>query len=88
MKRFVPASVLAVAFTLALSGPAYAFHHIPLPSTDCAAAAAGSPSDDNGQAKEALLGRAGLTLPLAPVGTAGQPHLASAPAHDTCANAQ
>ena len=64
-----------VIFTLlaALAFPAtvLGFHHPGLPSTFCAADAAGSPSNNNGQAKEALTGIAGLTLPLAPVGTPG-----------------
>ncbi len=86
MKRLV--TVLAVAMLLALSAPAYAFHHVQLPSTSCAADAAGSPSNNNGQAKEAILANTPLTLPLAPVGTPGQAALAEAPAHDVCANAQ
>ena len=55
---------------LALPGSAFAFHHGGLPATVCHAEAAGSPSNDNGMAKEALLA-AGWTLPLAPVGTPG-----------------
>jgi hypothetical protein len=68
MKRLI--LFFAVALALALPGQALAFHHTGLPATVCHAPAAGSPSNDNGQAKEALLG-AGLTLPLPPVGTPG-----------------
>jgi hypothetical protein len=65
-------AALASALMLTvMSAPAFAFHHTGLPSTTCAADQAGSPSDDNGQAKENLTGTAGLTLPLAPVGTSG-----------------
>lgn len=63
--------LLCVALTLALASPAAAFHHVRIPATACAADAAGSPSNNNGMAKEALTGQAGLTLPLAPVGTPG-----------------
>ena len=74
MKRLV--LLLAVAFVLGLPSSALAFHHTGLPSTVCAAAAAGSPSNDNGMAKEAILaaiadGNPALALPLPPVGTPG-----------------
>ena len=59
-----------VALALAVPAPAVAFHHTQLPATACHAPAAGSPSNDNGRAKEALLA-AGQTLPLPPVGTPG-----------------
>jgi hypothetical protein len=65
------AALAAAAAALALPASASAFHHAGLPATFCHAAAAGSPSNDNGQAKEALTGHAGLTLPLPPVGTPG-----------------
>ena len=65
------AIIVGLAASLALPGTTLAFHHVGLPSTFCAADAAGSPSNDNGMAKEALTGHAGLTLPLAPVGTPG-----------------
>ncbi len=85
--------VLTIAMTLALSlgssTSAFAFHHSQLPSTSCAADAAGSPSNNNGQAKEAITGHnPAQTLPLPPVGTPGQAALAAAPAHESCANAQ
>jgi len=68
MKRSI--LFFAVALALVLPGQALAFHHTHLPATFCHAAVAGSPSNDNGQAKEALLA-AGHTLPLPPVGTPG-----------------
>jgi hypothetical protein len=56
-----------------MSAPAFAFHHVGLPSTVCAAEAAGSPSNDNGMAKESLLAHnPAQELPLPPVGTPGQ----------------
>jgi hypothetical protein len=68
MKRL--ATAIGLVAVLALPAPALAFHHGGLPATFCAADAAGSPSNDNGMAKEALLA-AGRTLPLPPVGTPG-----------------
>jgi hypothetical protein len=67
MKRVTP---ITAALALALPAPALAFHHTGLPATACHAPAAGSPSNDNGMAKEALIA-AGQTLPLPPVGTPG-----------------
>lgn len=67
-KLLVAASVVAAG---AIPAPALAFHHTGLPATACHAPAAGSPSNDNGSAKEALTQHAGLTLPLPPVGTPG-----------------
>jgi hypothetical protein len=64
--------VLGLAAVLALPGSALGFHHVGLPATVCHAAAAGSPSNDNGMAKEAILAHAPLTLPLPPIGTPGQ----------------
>jgi len=69
MKRLAVA--LAIAAALALPGTALAFHHGGLPATACHADAAGSPSNDNGMAKEAILANTPLTLPLPPVGTPG-----------------
>jgi hypothetical protein len=71
MKRI---TVLLVAvLALAAAPMASAFHHIGLPSTACASDAAGSPSNDNGQAKEAISAHnPAQTLPLPPVGTPGQ----------------
>ena len=64
------AMILGLGAALLLPGTTLAFHHGGLPSTVCANEAAGSPSNDNGNAKEALLA-AGRTLPLPPVGTPG-----------------
>jgi len=71
LKRFLVAALASALMLTVMSAPAFAFHHVGLPSTTCAADQAGSPSDENGQAKENLTGTAGLTLPLAPVGTPG-----------------
>ena len=67
MKRV---TLFTAALALALPAPALAFHHTHLPATVCHAPAAGSPSNDNGMAKEALLA-AGQTLPLPPIVTPG-----------------
>jgi hypothetical protein len=69
MKRI--AIVLGLVASMLLPGTVLAFHHPGLPSTVCAAEAAGSPSNDNGNAKEAILGHTPLSLPLPPVGTPG-----------------
>ena len=69
MKRL--ALALALMGALLLPGTALGFHHTGLPSTACAAEAAGSPSNNNGQAKEAILANTPLSLPLQPVGTPG-----------------
>ena len=69
MKRLAAGFGLALA--LALPGSAMAFHHGGLPATDCHAESAGSPSNDNGMAKEALLAHNPQGLPLPPVGTPG-----------------
>jgi hypothetical protein len=69
MKRI--ALAFGVALVLALPGSTLAFHHGGLPARVCAADAAGSPTNDNGMAKEAILANTPLTLPLAPVGTPG-----------------
>jgi len=63
---------IGLALALALPGSALAFHHVGLPATACAADAAGSPSNDNGMAKEAILAHSPRSLPLPPVGTPGQ----------------
>jgi hypothetical protein len=55
-----------------------------LPATACHADAAGSPSNNNGMAKEAILANTPLTLPLAPVGTPGN---GQGEGGDHCANA-
>jgi hypothetical protein len=69
MKR---ACLVCVVAVLAVPAPAAAFHHGGLPATFCHAPAAGSPSNDNGMAKEALLAHnPAQDLPLPPVGTPG-----------------
>ena len=69
MKRLLAVALLigSMAFPATVLG----FHHGGLPATDCHAAAAGSPSNDNGNAKEALLAHNPQGLPLPPVGTPG-----------------
>jgi hypothetical protein len=82
VKRICLASLVIAAFA---ASPAAAFHHTDLPATACHAPAAGSPSNDNGMAKEALLAHSPNTLPLPPVGTPGEgqgqggEHCANAP---------
>jgi hypothetical protein len=62
----------AIAAALAVPAAASAFHHVGLPSTVCANVNAGSPSNDNGMAKEAISAHnPAQTLPLPPVGTPG-----------------
>jgi hypothetical protein len=83
MKRLL---ILALLLgSLALPGTALGFHHGGLPSTFCADEAAGSPSNDNGQAKEALITHnPAQELPLPPVGTPGNGQGEGA---EVCANA-
>lgn len=70
MKRVVVLAAAAALF--ALPPAASAFHHGGLPATTCAPDAAGSPSNDNGMAKEAILAHnPAQTLPLPPVGAPG-----------------
>ena len=70
MKRLLILALLLGSLTL--PSTVLGFHHGGLPSTACAAAAAGSPSNDNGQAKESLLAHnPAQGLPLPPVGTSG-----------------
>ena len=65
-------ALLALVAALAVPTVASAFHHGGLPSTDCANSNAGSPSNDNGMAKEAIsANNPAQTLPLPPVGTPG-----------------
>lgn len=72
----VAAAFLASAMMLSvLAAPALAFHHTSIPAATCANANAGSPSNDNGMAKERLAkserGGEAVGLPLPPVGTPG-----------------
>lgn len=73
--------------TLAFPTAVLGFHHVVLPATECHAAAAGSPSNDNGQAKENLFRLGLIPPPLAPVDVPGE-----GPTHnvagDNCANAE
>jgi hypothetical protein len=74
LERLTVKRLLAVALLIgAMAFPAtvLGFHHGGLPATACHAAAAGSPSNDNGNAKEALLAHNPQGLPLPPVGTPG-----------------
>ena len=70
MKRLL---ILALLLgSLVLPSTALGFHHGGLPSTFCSDEAAGSPSNDNGQAKESLIAHnPAQSLPLPPVGTPG-----------------
>jgi hypothetical protein len=68
MKRACLAGLVIAALA---PSPAMAFHHGGLPATACHAPAAGSPSNDNGMAKEALIAHSPRTLPLPPVFTPG-----------------
>jgi hypothetical protein len=70
MKRLVV--LVGILAALLVPAGASAFHHGGLPSTQCASASAGSPSNDNGMAKEALIAHnPHFTPPLPPVGTPG-----------------
>jgi hypothetical protein len=70
MKRLLILALLLGSLTL--PSAVLGFHHGGLPSTACAADAAGSPSNDNGQAKESLIAHnPAQSLPLPPVGTPG-----------------
>ncbi len=70
--------------SLAFPATVLGFHHGGLSSTSCAADAAGSPSNNNGEAK-AGLARSPNQLPLAPVGTPGN---GRGQGDEHCANAQ
>ncbi|MCZ7589305.1 MAG: hypothetical protein M5U27_10735 [Gaiella sp.] len=70
MRKLLVLGAVLAAVTVAPG--ASAFHHTGLPATFCAAEAAGSPSNDNGNAKEAILAHnPAQSLPLPPVGTPG-----------------
>lgn len=83
MKRLL---ILALLLgSLVLPSTVLGFHHGGLPATACHADAAGSPSNDNGQAKESILAHnPAQTLPLPPVGTPGN---GQGEGGDHCANA-
>jgi hypothetical protein len=92
MKRLIVLGALAGALMLPAS--AAAFHHGTLPARFCAADAAGSPSNDNGEAKQALTehNRFFAPNPLPPLGPAGNSgqnpsdNTGDAAAHEECAN--
>jgi len=65
------AMIMGLAGALLLPGTVLGFHHTGLPSTVCADAAAGSPSNNNGEAKEALTAAGVFPPALPPVGTPG-----------------
>ena len=69
MKRLL--LILLLLMTLAMPATALGFHHGGLPSTACAAEAADSPSNNNGEAKFGLTHNPAQSLPLPPVGTPG-----------------
>ena len=70
MKRLL---ILALLLgSLVLPSSVLGFHHGRPPARFCAADAAGSPSNDNGMAKESITAHnPAQTLPLPPVGTPG-----------------
>lgn len=84
MKRF--AIGLGLAALLALPGSALGFHHGGLSSTTCSAPAAGDPSNDNGNAKEALTA-AGVFSPGNPLPPVGTPGNGKGQGDENCANA-
>ena len=69
MKRLL--LVLLLVGSLAAPATALGFHHGGLPSTACAADAAVSPSNNNGEAKFGLSHNPAQEIPLPPVGTPG-----------------
>ena len=69
MKRLLILALLVGS--LVLPSTVLGFHHGGLPSTVCAAEAAGSPSNNNGEAKFGLTHNPAQSLPLPPVGTPG-----------------
>ena len=72
VRKASAATSVAALMLVMMAAPAFAFHHGGLPATQCHAEAAGSPSNDNGQAKENLGAHNPRGLPLPPVGTPGQ----------------
>jgi hypothetical protein len=77
------AIALGLALALVVPGSALAFHHGGLPSTDCAAEAADSPSNNNGEAKFGISHNPVFDPPLPPVGTLAN----LGEADEVCANA-
>jgi hypothetical protein len=74
-KKAAGAAFASAIMLSVMASPALAFHHTSIPASECAGANAGSPSNDNGQAKENLKlqerGGEAVGLPLPPVGTPG-----------------
>jgi hypothetical protein len=82
MKRLL---ILALLLgSLVLPSTVLGFHHTALPSTFCAADAAGSPSNNNGEAKFGISHNPALDPPLPPVGTPGD---GQGQGEEFCANA-
>jgi hypothetical protein len=81
VKRLLVLLILLAA--LAMPATALGFHHGGLPSTACAADAADSPSNNNGEAKFGISHNPAQGLPLPPVGTPGN---AQGEGGDFCAN--
>jgi len=81
MKRLL--LVLLLVGSLAAPATALGFHHGGLPSTACAADAAVSPSNNNGEAKFGLSHNPAQAIPLPPVGTPGN---GQGEGGDFCAN--
>jgi hypothetical protein len=76
MRRIILAMMVMGLLVAFAATPAFAFHHGSIPARECANDNAGSPSNDNGMAKEKLSkqdrgGEAAGPLPLPPVGTPG-----------------
>ncbi len=84
MRKTLLAMMVMGLMVALMATPAFAFHHTTLPVVDCADANAGSPSNNNGEAKESLIATGQLTLPLAPFGTAGSTASSATPAEDNC----
>ena len=54
VKKAVGAAFASAIVLSVMASPALAFHHTSIPASKCAGANAGSPSSDNGQARENL----------------------------------
>jgi hypothetical protein len=83
MKRLVV--LIGLLAVLLVPAGASAFHHTGLPSTQCADDNAGSPSNNNGMAKEGLANNPHFDPPLPPVGTPGN---GQGDGGEHCANAE
>jgi hypothetical protein len=83
MKRLLILALLVGS--LVLPSTVLGFHHGGLPSTVCAADAAVSPSNNNGEAKFGISHNPALDPPLPPVGTPGN---AQGEGGEFCANGE